>query len=687
MDRAPAAQPGRRGSPAGVPGRAAAFRVLGPLTLTSVGDTLVLPPSKVTSLLATLLLHPDEVVSVGMLQQAIWGDERPASAKAALQTCALRLRQMFGRHGITGNVIKTVPGGYRITATAQSVDLMHFRDLIRQTRDERDPEAELAMLEEALALWSGPMLANVPSEALHRDVVPRISEERVRVIERVCDLKIGLGRDRSALVDLWTATRAYPANERFSEQLIRVLYRTGRRADALAEFRRIREHLGEGLGVDPGPALRGLELMILRGDSPGPLALPGPATVDGASTPGGPVIATAGPSTVAATAATAAPAAPVVPAVRAVPAAPGVPSAPAAAPAAAPVAPVVPAASVAPDGRSAVVALAEPGPELTRGAAVSGFAGRVALCRAVVERLRAGTPIVVLSGPPGIGKTALAQQVAHLVAEDFPGGLRSLPMRSATGAALPARDAERQVLAAGDRAAGRRLLLLDDVADAAVALRLPALLDPGDVLLLTSRQSLSGLVARSGGWLHRLEPLDPVDSLQVFTALLGAERVDGEPEAAAELAELCQHLPLALRIVATRMLLRSRMSLAEAVEWLRADRIGGLSLAGDPGMSLGFRLDDALERAGAELAGAFVRLATATTGTITVDRAADLLGLEPGPARNLLDELVDHCLLEESAAHYWIRELPRLHAREAAGRYAPPEEPPSRPHRVKGTLR
>ena len=205
------------------PARPAAFRVLGPLTLTNGADALVLPPSKVTSLLAALLLHPDEGVSVGALQQAIWGDERPASAKAALQTCALRLRQLFGRHGITGERDQDRAGGYRITATAETVDLMRFRELIGRTRDEPNPEAELATLEEGLALWSDPMLANVPSEALHRDVVPRIGEERVRAIERVCDLKIGLGRDRSVLVDLWTATRAYPANERFFAQLASVL--------------------------------------------------------------------------------------------------------------------------------------------------------------------------------------------------------------------------------------------------------------------------------------------------------------------------------------------------------------------------------------------------------------------------------------------------------------------------------
>ncbi|MER7419503.1 BTAD domain-containing putative transcriptional regulator [Micromonospora peucetia] len=586
--------------------RPAAFRVLGPLTLTSGADTLVLPPSKVTSLLAALLLHPDEVVSVGALQQAVWGDERPASAKAALQTCALRLRQLFSRHGITGTVIKTVPGGYRITATAETVDLMRFRDLIDRTRDEPDPEAELAMLEEALALWSDPILANVPSEALHRDVVPRISEERVRAIERVCDLKIGLGRDRSVLVDLWTATRAYPANERFSAQLASVLYRTGRQADALAELRRVREHLGNDLGVAPGPAQRALELTILRGE---PL------------TPAGPVARPAAPTPH-------------------------------------PVAP--------------------------------GFIGRDALGRTIADRLRADCPIVALSGLPGVGKTALARHVGQFVADDFPGGQFRVEMGSVTGSASALEHAERQLLAAPGRGAGvrggRRLLLLDDVVDARQARDLPALLAPGDALLLTSRQSLSGPVARLGGWLHRVEPLDPTDSLQVLGATLGPEQVDADPQSAAEIAALCEHLPLALRIAATRILLRTWMSLAEAVEWLRADPLGRLSLPGEPDMSLGFRFDEALSRTGGALAAAFVRLATAAPTPITVGRAAELLDVDPATARDLLDALVDRSLVEEAADHYWIRGLLRRHARAAADRPAPHPGPPPHPYRAKGSL-
>ncbi|WFE39724.1 BTAD domain-containing putative transcriptional regulator [Micromonospora sp. WMMD998] len=585
MESHVASLPARRDPALAAPTPTAAFRVLGPLTLTTGADALVLPPSKVTCLLAALLLHPDEVVSVATLQQAIWGDDPPVSARAALQTCALRLRQLFQRHGLTANVIRTVPGGYRITAGPQTVDLMRFRELAGRTRAEPEPETELATLEEALALWSGPMLANVPSEALHRDVVPRVGEERVRVIERLCDLKIGLGRDRSVLVDLWSATRVYPANERFAAKLVEVLYRTGRQADALAELRRIKEHLGTELGVGPGAGLQRLELAILRGEAPTPVLVATPRT--------------------------------------------------------APAAPVRPPAA--------------------------GFVGRAALCRALADRLRGGTRIVVLSGLPGVGKTALAQHVAGLVADDFPGGVWPVDP-DATDAASPP-----------PAPAGRRLLLADDVTDATLARRLPTLLSPGDVLLLTSRPSLSALVARLGGWLHRVEPLDREEALDLLGVALGPDRVRAEPRAAADLAALCEHLPLALRIAATRVLLRARMTLDEAVEWLRVDPIGRLSLPGDPEMSLAGRLDGALGRLGDALVDAFLRLATGAPETITVPGAADLLGVDRAHARELLDDLVDQSLMEEAADQYRIRGLLRRHAHGVAGRRPTPD-------RVKGTL-
>lgn len=92
------------------------FLLLGPLGVTDGRDVIVLQPSKPANLLAALLLHPNSVVSVDFLQRVVWGEERPVTAKAALHTCVQRLRQLFAKYGIAGNLIEAVPGGYRIAA-------------------------------------------------------------------------------------------------------------------------------------------------------------------------------------------------------------------------------------------------------------------------------------------------------------------------------------------------------------------------------------------------------------------------------------------------------------------------------------------------------------------------------------------------------------------------------------------
>ena len=266
------------------PGRAR-FTVLGLLAIADSTEVAVLQPSKPAALLAALLVRPNAVVSAESLQRVIWGEETPATAKAALQTCVLRLRRLFGKYGISGNTIEAVPGGYRMAADAQTLDLLHFRSLLGRASGAPDLAGELDLLREALALWQLPVLTNVHSDALHLDEVPRLTEEWLRTAERIFDIELALGRCREALAELRPVAHAHPLHERFWEQLIEALHRTGRRAEALAEYRRVKQHLLTELGVDPGPALRRLELDILRG-APGPALRPagrrpGPNTPDG----------------------------------------------------------------------------------------------------------------------------------------------------------------------------------------------------------------------------------------------------------------------------------------------------------------------------------------------------------------------------------------------------------------------
>ncbi|MFC8729111.1 BTAD domain-containing putative transcriptional regulator [Streptomyces bacillaris] len=656
------------------------FQLLGPLALADGPDVVVLQPSKPVILLAALLLNANSTVSAEYLQRAVWGEDQPATAKAALQTCVLRLRRLFTKHGVTGTSIEAVPGGYRITAGPPTLDLLGFRDQVRRAAAlAQDPEAELYTLKDALSLWQGSLLANVRSDVLHRDEVPRLSEERLRAVERVCDLLLGLGRCGEALVDLWTATRVYPGHERFHEQLIEALYRTGRQSQALAEYRRVKGFLLDELGVDPSPSLRQLELSILRGEDLGAAAPTG--TV--ASVTAAPVTAAPAPG----------PPAPGVP----------VPALEAGAPEAAPY--PVPAPRVV---QGVAVPLPAAAPGVGPVAAVPHFTGRAAEAEAMAARLTAEPPpgtdgqrplAVLVSGAPGIGKTALAQHVAHLVRDSFPAGRLLVRMTRADGHPRTADEVAADVAAAlgpggtgatggtsgTGTAVGRALLILDDVVDAD---QVRPLLTPGVLaggpprppaggtpahpegpdlaVVVTSRMGLGGLIATHGGWVHRLTAFTEAESYAFLLAALGAERVEAEQRAARRLATLCGHFPAALRILAARLLTRPGLRLGDAVDWLGDDPLARLTLTDSPDHSVSGLFDRALGRLDPRLSEALLRIGTGPPELLREAGGAD--GTEdhdhPSVPEDVLEQLADAGLLEDGPpGPYRVHDLLRAHLR------------------------
>ncbi|MEZ7005246.1 BTAD domain-containing putative transcriptional regulator [Streptomyces sp. AD55] len=620
------------------------FQLLGPLSITDGHDVAVLPPAKPTSLLAALLVRPGEVVPADRLRRAVWGEAQPAAAKAALQSCVLRLRRLFSKYGVEERSVLAVAGGYRLSADGDTLDLLHFRRLVSEAAVAGD--SELPLLRTALGLWRGPLLANVPSELLHRDEVPRLVEERLRVLERVCEIQLARGRSREVLVDLWEATRTHPQHEGFAAQLMRALYRAGRQREALAEYGRIRSHLRDELGVDPGAELRGLELAILRGEEPHRPA-DGPAALTRPRAPHEPPAVDRAGTTAAA---------------RDDAPAPGrcatldLPP------------PSPPAPPVGPEPAH------PPRPVLPR---VPGFTGRARESADLVARLDGGpadgrsdaAPVLaVISGGPGMGKTALALHAARLAADRYPGGGVLVPLTGPDGRPRRAEEAAAALRAALPGAGrGPCLVILDDVVHPDQVRGLLDLTGRGAVLV-TSRLGLAALVATHGAAVLRLGALPPRDSHALFTAVLDAGRVAAEAAAARALADTCGHVPLALRIAAARLLTRPKLRLADYTAWLRRDLPGRLALPDDPRMSVPLALDGALDRLPGPLGEAHLRLAR-LGGRITPAGAAGVLHVPETRAEEVLERLLDAGLLdEEQPGALQMNPLFRAHALHRAAR-------------------
>ncbi|MFG1608617.1 BTAD domain-containing putative transcriptional regulator [Actinoplanes sp. NPDC049265] len=402
-------------------------------------------------------------------------------------------------------------------------DVREAERLLAEAATVTDPDRRVELLRATLGLWRGPALASLGRLPWFADAVQWLAGLRNRAEGLLVTARLDRGEHDQVLPELERLAQDRPFDERLQGQLIMALYRVGRPADALTAYQRLRAALGAELGVDPSPELRELEVAILRHD---PVLRPDPELSQ--------------PS----------------------------PAAPAQLP-----------------------------------AAPADFTGRLAQ----IARLDAmpdapGLPIMVIAGLPGSGKTATAVRWAHRVRDRFPDGQLFVDLQGyADGPAVRPIDALTGFLSAlgvpspqipvhvNQAAAlyrtllsGRRMLIVLDNAGQADQVRplLPG--GAGCFVLVTSRDQLGGLVARDGARPLPLDTLDPAESHELLTRVLGLERVAAEPEPAERLAQACGHLPLALRIAAATLLLRPELPIAALVERLRADSLGTLTIDGDP---------------------------------------------------------------------------------------------------------
>ncbi|MEU7477007.1 tetratricopeptide repeat protein [Lentzea sp. NPDC042327] len=235
-------------------------------------------------------------------------------------------------------------------------------------------------------------------------------------------------------------------------------------------------------------------------------------------------------------------------------------------------------------------------------AVVPGFTGRAKALKELSALLEDGSRLAVVCGIPGVGKTALAVQWAHQVANRFPDGQVHLDLRGYSSGPPVTPD---QALALAIRAFGvpgediplqqdamvgmyrsitsdKRALLVVDNAPSAAHVRPLVPGGSGCMTLVTSRDRMAGLVAREGA--HRLElgVLTPEEAPAVVIGVLGPERVLREEDAVEELVRLCGHLPLALRIAAANLADRPHQTIADHVaELLAGDRLGAFEIEGD----------------------------------------------------------------------------------------------------------
>jgi DNA-binding SARP family transcriptional activator len=226
------------------------FRILGPLEVFSDGTSFDLGGSKQRALLAVLLLHPNEVVSQDRLVDALWEDDPPESAQKALHVYLSGLRKLVGK-----DRLETRAPGYLLRVSEGELDLDRFMRLREEGR-----------LQEALALWRGPPLADFAHRRFAQAEIAHLEEVRLTCVEERIERDLEAGRHADLVGELEALVRQYPLRERLRGQLMVALYRSGRQAEALDAYRDARRALVEELGIEPGRELRELQQSILNQD-------------------------------------------------------------------------------------------------------------------------------------------------------------------------------------------------------------------------------------------------------------------------------------------------------------------------------------------------------------------------------------------------------------------------------------
>ncbi|MFI1397599.1 AfsR/SARP family transcriptional regulator [Streptomyces sp. NPDC020681] len=588
------------------------FSVLGPVRAWRGGEALPSGSPQQRALLAALLMRDGRTATASELIDAIWGEDPPSQALAAVRTYASRLRKV-----LSADALVSESGGYAIRVRRDALDLAVAQELAGEAEKARgtgDRCQARVLINKSLGLWDGEPLANVPGPYAENQRA-RLEEWRLQLLETRLDLDLEVGCHAEAVSELTALTAAHPLRERLRELLMLALYRSGRQAEALAVYADTRRLLAEELGVDPRPELAKLQQRILQADAelarPSEEPAPAPQVIRPAQLP----------------------------------------------------------------------------------ATVPDFTGRASFVRELGDRLATAEGSIMavsaLAGIGGVGKTTLAVHVAHESRPHFPDGQLYVDLQGAGNraaepeavlgaflralgtpdSAIPDSLEERAALYRTALAGRRVLVLLDNARDAAqIRPLLPG--TAGCAALVTSRVRMVDL---AGAHLVDLDVMSPDEALQLFTRIVGHERVNSEREAALDVVAACGFLPLAIRIAASRLAARrtwtvSVLAAKLADERRRLDELQAGDLAVKATFELGYgQLEPAQARA-------FRLLGLADGPDISLAAAAAVLGRPLQETEDLIEALVDTSLVESAApGRYRYHDLVRLYARACAER---DEHPP-----------
>jgi DNA-binding SARP family transcriptional activator len=601
------------------------FRILGPLEARDTdGQPLPLGAPKQRALLVALLLHAGKPVSTGRLEAAVWPDRPPRSAAGLLRTYVSGLRSALG---LDDQQLVKEPGGYRLSVPPGDLDLDLFDDLSAEGHAalRRADAAQAAhLLAEALALWRGEPAADVPLDGDTGAIVADLAERRLAAEEAWADAQLAIGDGTDLIGRLRGLAARQPLRERACGQLMLALYRAGRKAEALEEYRALRRRMIDELGIEPSPSIQDLHRQILADDA-----------------------------AIAPFSAPAAPSAPAIP--RQLPHDIGD-------------------FTGRPDQLATMRALLSGQPSGGRPPGDRPGNGRA-------------LPVIAVTGAAGAGKTALAVHFSHQLADRFGDGQLFVDLRGHAGTE-PMRPAEAQrrfLHALGtDRVpgdideattlyrsvlAGKRLLiLLDNAADAdQVRPLLPG--TPGCLVLVTSRSRLPGLIARDGAAPVTIGPLPGSEAVALLRNILRDDRVDAEPEAATAIAARCVGLPLALRVAAERAAHRPQRALSALAHELAAEqhRLDMLSVGDDESATVRSVFSWSYRNLAPDTARMFRFLGLHPGPDISVPAAAALADRTARDVTRLMEALAGVHLLEENApGRYGCHSLLRAYAAERA---------------------